>query len=152
MNTAPNRRASDNASSPPGTSPTRHFSDMLKESSGSGGGGGVELLTLSDEVVPLKTGNIVVEFGKIPFIQLSMDFDPRNCIVKLETFDEDGSGVTVTLPEYYVNDIQGVDPTLVPPDEYTLAEPSCAISVSDFTNQLLLPASAKIINGTKTPK
>lgn len=34
MNTAPNRRASDNASSPPGTSPTRRFSDMLKESSG----------------------------------------------------------------------------------------------------------------------
>lgn len=39
MNTAPNRRASDNASSPPGTSPTRRFSDMLKESSGSGGDG-----------------------------------------------------------------------------------------------------------------
>lgn len=35
MNTAPNRRASDNASSPPGTSPTRRFSDMLKESSDS---------------------------------------------------------------------------------------------------------------------
>lgn len=38
MNTAPNRRASDNASSPPGTSPTRRFSDMLKEGSGSDGG------------------------------------------------------------------------------------------------------------------
>lgn len=35
MNTAPNRRASDNVSSPPGTSPTRRFSDMLKRSSGS---------------------------------------------------------------------------------------------------------------------
>lgn len=37
MNTAPNRRASDNASSPPGTSPTRRFSDMLKEGNGGGG-------------------------------------------------------------------------------------------------------------------
>ena len=36
MNIAPNRRASDNASSPPGTSPTRRFSDMLKESPGGG--------------------------------------------------------------------------------------------------------------------
>lgn len=46
MNTAPNRRASDNASSPPGTSPTRRFSDMLKESSGSDG---VNVLTLYSE-------------------------------------------------------------------------------------------------------
>lgn len=71
MNTAPNRRASDNASSPPGTSPTRRFSDMLKESSGSAGATRRVVMTAQDETVTLQP-NVLYVFPEMANLTITL--------------------------------------------------------------------------------
>ena len=114
MNTAPNRRASDNASSPPGTSPTRRFSDMLKESSGSDGDGilviGIDrsgdgpdtILTLTKTYREIKNAAFAIIVGEGLDVETGVsDVFSRNTVIVHSLTEYDG---LYTVNDGYVTD------------------------------------------------
>lgn len=118
MNTAPNRRASDNASSPPGTSPTRRFSDMLKESSGSG-----SILVIDDtnEKIDLTIGDPTAPGTVVKVRGIMVDTEIDIGTVVVEAYHNDGSPFPVykVSPMWTCASMSGVDPSQVKSDHYT---------------------------------
>lgn len=120
MNTAPNRRASDNASSPPGTSPTRRFSDMLKESSGSGS---VLVIDDTNEKVDLTIADPSVpgELRNLRGIIVDTEMDIGTIVVEAMHY-QDSTVVEYGVPNPWSCALaSGVDPSLVFGGHYTFA-------------------------------